>query len=83
VRLRVLGGRESEATKNTKVHEGKKLKTLKISVVATVALTLAWWLQVPQRIWPRHPIMADLVMGLVLCLVLQVLWDEPKAAVKK
>jgi hypothetical protein len=64
-------------------HEGKKLKTLKISVVATVALTLAWWLRVPHRIWPNHPIMADLVMGLVLCLLLQVLWDAPKAAVKK
>jgi hypothetical protein len=59
------------------------LKTLKISLVATLALTLAWWLRIPHRVWPGHPLLGDLVMGLVLCALLQVLWVEPKASEKK
>ena len=59
------------------------MKTLKITVVATLALTLAWWLEIPHRIWPGHPMLADLMMGVVLCVLLQVLWVEPKAAQKK
>jgi len=59
------------------------VKTFKISAVATVALTLAWWLRIPHRMWPGHPLLADLAMGLVLCALLQFLWVEPKAAEKK
>ena len=59
------------------------MKTLKISVVATVALTVAWWARIPQRMWPEHPMLADLLMGIVLCVLLQVLWAEPKSAAKK
>jgi len=59
------------------------LKTLKITIVATVALTAAWWLRIPHRIWHGHPMLADLAIGLVLCILLQVLWAEPKAATKK
>jgi hypothetical protein len=59
------------------------LKTLKISIVATAALTLAWWLRIPHCMWPGHPLLADLLMGLVLCVLLQVLWVEPKAPAKK
>jgi len=58
------------------------VKTFKISAVATVALTLAWWLHIPHRMWPGHPLLADLVMGLVLCALLQVLWVEPKTPAK-
>jgi hypothetical protein len=64
-------------------HTKERLKTLKMSVVATLALTLAWWLRVPHRVWPSHPITADLVMGLVLCLLLQGLWVEPETTLKK
>jgi len=53
------------------------LKTLKISVIATIALTVAWWLRIPHRISPGHPMMADLMMGIVLCVLLQILWVEP------
>jgi hypothetical protein len=54
------------------------LKTLKISAVATVALTVAWWLRLPHRVWPEHPALADFLMALVLCVLLQILWSEPK-----
>jgi len=59
------------------------MKTLKISVVATIALTLAWWLRIPHRMWPAHPVLADLLMGLALCALLQVVWVEPRTATKK
>ena len=59
------------------------MKTLKISAVATVALTVGWWLRIPHRLWPMHPMLADLLIGIGLCIVLQILWVEPKAASKK
>ena len=58
------------------------MKTLKISVVATVAMTVAWWLHLPHRIWPEHPLLADFLMALALCVLLQILWTEPKAGSK-
>jgi hypothetical protein len=59
------------------------MKTLKITAVATIALTVAWWLRIPHRMWPIHPIMADLFIGIVLCVLLQVLWTEPKPSENK
>lgn len=59
------------------------MKTLTISIVATVALTLGWWLRIPHRLWPAHPFLADLFIGIVLCGLLQVLWEGPKPAEKK
>jgi hypothetical protein len=53
------------------------MKTLKISLVATVAATLAWWLGIARSIWPAHPQLADFLLALVLCLVLQFTWPEP------
>jgi uncharacterized membrane protein YadS len=56
------------------------MKTLKISLVATIAATLAWWLHLPQKMWPAHPMFADFLLALVLCIVLQVVWsDETKS----
>jgi len=54
------------------------MKTLKITLVATIAATLAWWLRLPHKIWPSHPYLADLLLSLVLCAVLQFTWSEPK-----
>jgi len=59
------------------------MKTFKISLVATLALTLAWWLRIPHRMWPGHPMLADLMIGLVVCALLQFLWVEPKAPASK
>ena len=59
------------------------MKTLKITLVATTAATLAWWLRLPQRIWPTHPQLADFFMALILCGVLQFVWSDPKSEQKK
>jgi hypothetical protein len=32
---------------------------------------------------PAHPMLADLLIGIVLCILLQVLWTEPKSEAKK
>ena len=53
------------------------MKTLKISLVATIAAMLAWWLGFAQRIWPAHPRLADFLLALAICAVLQFTWSEP------
>jgi ABC-type Fe3+-siderophore transport system permease subunit len=53
------------------------MKTLKISIVATIAATLALWLGVANRIWPAHPQFAVFLLALVICIVLQVTWPKP------
>jgi len=59
------------------------MKTLTITVVATIALTVGWWLRIPHRLWPMHPFLADLFIAIVLCVLLQVAWEAPKSAEKK
>lgn len=50
------------------------MKTLKISVVAT----LAWRLKIPHAVWPAHPQMADFVLALITCVILQIAWTDSK-----
>jgi hypothetical protein len=52
------------------------MKTLKISVIATIAAALAWWIRVPHRFWPAHPRFASLLLGLIICIVLQFTWPD-------
>jgi len=59
------------------------MKTLKISLVATIAAVLAWWLGFPQKIWPAHPQFADFLLAFVLCVVLQFAWSDAKSEPKK
>jgi hypothetical protein len=59
------------------------MKTLKISVIATVAATAAWYLRIPQAIWPAHPQLADVLLALVTCALLQVAWTKDKNAKQK
>jgi hypothetical protein len=54
------------------------MKTLKISLVATIAATLAWKLGIPYRIWPSHPQLADFLLALIMCVILQIAWTDPK-----
>jgi hypothetical protein len=54
------------------------MKTLKISLIETVAATAAWFLRIPQAIWPGHPQMADVLLALVTCVLLQVAWTNAK-----
>jgi ABC-type Fe3+-siderophore transport system permease subunit len=53
------------------------MKTLKISIVATIAAMLALWLCVANRIWPAHPQFAVFLLALVIGIVLQVTWPKP------
>ncbi len=53
------------------------MKTLKITVVATIAAMLAWWFGFAQKIWPAHPQLADFLLALVICIVLQFTWPKP------
>jgi hypothetical protein len=55
------------------------MRTLKISIVATVAAMLAWWFRFPHRIWPAHPQFADFLLALILGLVLQFTWADAKS----
>jgi len=59
------------------------MRTLKISLVATLASIVAWWLHFPNKIWPEHPMFADFLLAFVLCIVLQFVWSEAKPAIKK
>ena len=54
------------------------MKTLKISLIATLASLVGWWLHLPQKVWPEHPYFADLLMAFVLCIVLQIVWSDKK-----
>ena len=52
------------------------MKSLKISLLATIAATAAWFLCIPQAIWPAHPQIADALLALVSCVLLQVAWTN-------
>lgn len=58
------------------------LRTLKISLVATIASVLAWFLHLPQKVWPDHPQFADFLLAVVLCIVLQFIWTDTPAGPK-
>lgn len=59
------------------------MRTLKISLVATIASILAWQLRLPHKISPAHPYVMDFLLALILCLVLQFVWSDPKVEPKK
>jgi hypothetical protein len=52
------------------------MKTLKISIVATLAALLAWKIRLPHRVWPTHPQLASFLIAIAICVVLQVAWTE-------
>ena len=58
------------------------MKTLKISVVATLASILLWKVRVPHRMWPAHPGVAYFLLALFLCIVIQWTWSDPETAAK-
>lgn len=58
------------------------MKTLKISLVATITSTLAWRLRFPHRIWPAHPYLADFLLAVIMCVVLQFSWSDPESKPK-
>jgi uncharacterized membrane protein len=54
------------------------MRTLKISLVATIAALVAWQLRIPHRIWPAHPGLADFLLALIITLVVQFTWSNEK-----
>jgi hypothetical protein len=53
------------------------MKTLKISVVATLASILLWRVRVPHKMWPAHPRLAYFLLAIILCVALQLTWSDP------
>jgi hypothetical protein len=58
------------------------MKTLKISVVATLASIVLWKVRVPQKMWPAHPNLAYFLLAIILCVVIQWTWSDPENAAK-
>jgi uncharacterized membrane protein len=59
------------------------MKTLKISVAATLASTIAWWLGIPRAVWPAHPWLADTALAIITYVILQFAWTNAKDATTK
>jgi hypothetical protein len=56
------------------------MKTLKISVVATLASILLWKVRVPHKMWPAHPNLAYFLLAVLLCVVIQWTWSDSETA---
>jgi hypothetical protein len=54
------------------------MKILKVTLIATVAGTAAWYLGIARMAWPAHPYWADFLISLALTLALQYAWPDPK-----
>ncbi len=59
------------------------MKTLKITLVAAIAATLAWQLGIPQRISPAHPILTNFFLTLIITIVVQFAWSNAKRSNSK
>jgi len=51
------------------------LRTFKISLIASVIGTLAWYLGLSEMVWPKHPFVAVLLITAVSYYVLGYYWD--------
>ena len=54
------------------------MKILKVTLVATVGGTAAWYLGIARMAWPAHPFLADFLISLGLTLALQYAWPGTK-----
>jgi hypothetical protein len=59
------------------------MKTVKISIVATLASILAWRLGIPRQVWPAHAQLANFILAIVICIILQIAWTDPPLVAKK
>jgi len=53
------------------------MRTLKVSLVASVIGTGAWMLGLTRAIWPAHPLWAVFFLTIAAGLVLMYVWPEP------
>lgn len=54
------------------------MKTLKVSLLASVIGTGAWMLGITRRIWPAHPFWAVFFLTLAFTFLLMYVWPEPQ-----
>jgi len=59
------------------------MKTLKISVIATLATILAWRVRLPQKFWPAHPQFGALLLAAILCVLLDFVWSNSERTREK
>lgn len=53
------------------------MRTLKVSLVASVIGTGAWMLGLTRAMWPAHPQLAVFFLTLASAVVLMYFWPEP------
>jgi hypothetical protein len=53
------------------------LRTLKISLVASLIGTLAWYFGLSNLVWPKHPFVAVLLITALSYYVVGYYWDAP------
>jgi len=53
------------------------MKTLKVSLVASVIGTGAWMLGLTRKIWPAHPLLAVFFLTVAAAVILKYVWPEP------
>jgi hypothetical protein len=50
-----------------------------VETKASIAATLAWFVGVPQRIWPQHPIIALAVITVIVDAVVKMSWPPERS----
>ena len=53
------------------------MKTLKVSLAASVMGTGAWMLGLTRAIWPTHPLLAVFFLTVTAGVVLMYVWPDP------
>jgi hypothetical protein len=54
------------------------MKTLKVTLIATVAGAAVWYLEIGRMVWPAHPMWAGFLIILALTVALQYAWPDSK-----
>jgi len=53
------------------------MKTVTVSLMASVITTVAWMLGLTRAIWPAHPLLAVFFLTVAAGLILRYVWPEP------
>jgi len=54
------------------------MRTLKISLFATVLATGAWMLGISQKLWPAHPFWANFLLTCAALVLAYYIWPKPQ-----
>ena len=80
---RALLGKSAGDWEILRLNPAEAFTLANVVAVSTIALTVAWLLRIPHRMWAAHPVLADLFLGIFLCALLQVLWTDPEPSKKE